>query len=124
MTSTPIVGISAEIARQLERYNLVLQEDIKEITDLVTKELVKELKTSPRTPRLTSDYAKGWKRTRFKRGWIVHNETDYQLTHLLEKGHAKVGGGRVPAYPHIAPLAEKAIQKFEDKIDEIARVRR
>lgn len=121
--ATPISGIADAIARELKRYNLVLKEDIDKITDLVTKEVVDELRNGPDTPRATGDYAEGWTRTKVKGKWIVHNKTDYQLTHLLEKGHAKVNGGRVGARVHIAPIARKAVDKYENEINEIARVR-
>lgn len=40
------------------------------------------------------------------------------LAHLLEKGHASIGGGFVPAYEHISPAADEAFDDFERFLDE------
>ena len=47
----------------------------------------------------------------------VYSPNRYMLSHLLEKGHAKRGGGRVRAIPHIAPAEEMGIEMLEDLIE-------
>lgn len=77
------------------------------------------------SPELYGDYKKGWTMKTGKRAKvggvsqvIVHNKTNYQLTHLLENGHAKYVYGRrisgsVRAIPHIEPIEKETIAEFE-----------
>ena len=72
-------------------------------------------------PVRTGQYKKGWavkkqKETSNSLELVVHNKKRYQLTHLLEKGHAKRGGGRVRAFPHIAPAEQAGIRELEEGI--------
>lgn len=73
----------------------------------LSNQAVKSLKAG--SPRRKGRYAGSWTKKKRGKSIIVHNRR-YQLTHLLEKGHAKRGGGRVAARVHIAPV-EKALQK-------------
>ena len=77
--------------------------------------------TQAGAPVRTGKYKKSWtvKRQRETSNTlevVVHSRNRYQLTHLLEKGHAKRGGGRVRAIPHIAPAEEKGIRELEEGI--------
>ena len=93
----------------------VMKDCVKKAGNTVKKE------TQAGAPVRTGKYKKSWavKRQRETSNTlevVVHSRNRYQLTHLLEKGHAKRGGGRVRAIPHIAPAEEKGIRELEEGI--------
>lgn len=72
-------------------------------------------------------YINGWTTTeemfgKSGKGVIVHNATDYQLTHLLENGHAivnkKDGTGWSSARPHINPAYRSVKNKYIKAMEE------
>lgn len=113
-----IGSIANEIAKQLVTYTNEVTDGLEKVKEEVSKDTVKHLK-GLNHPKLTGDYAKGWRVKRVGSALIIHNKTDYQLTHLLEKGHAKRGGGRVNAIPHIGPAEEKAIEDYVSKVEKV-----
>ena len=110
-----INNLSNEIARELQRYANVIEEDMEVAKEEVADNLVGELKQ--KSPKNTGRYSKGWRKKKDGNAIIVHNALKPQLTHLLEKGHAKANGGRVPAKVHIAPAEEHAIHDFVERVE-------
>lgn len=117
--------LAKAINAELDAYSEKVTEDVKASAKAASKFCLEEIKKN--SPVLTGDYRKGWReKTSFENSQeirqTVYNKTDYQLTHLLEHGHAKRGGGRVEGQPHIAP-AEEATEKMFEK-DIISRIGR
>lgn len=120
-----VVGID-ELAKavmsELSNYQKNVTAGVKKEAKKVGKEAAETLKqTSPEGAR--GRYKQGWA-TKTESGEnvvsvIVHNKTDYQLTHLLEKSHALPQGGRTTAQVHIKPAEEKAIQDFEQAVEKV-----
>ena len=110
-----------EINDILNDYSNDIQEGITKEAQEVAKDAVKELKVT--SPKRTGDYRKGWKvKTEKGRGYvksIVHNATDYQLTHLLEKPHLKRNGGITTPKVHIKPVEEKSKKEYEQGVENI-----
>lgn len=107
--------LAKEISQALTEYTQEVTEEMNEAKKEVARNTAKRLKKT--SPQLTGDYAKGWRAKKVGNGWVVHNKTNYQITHLLEKGHAKRGGGRVPGQPHIRPAEEQAIDEFQRRVE-------
>ena len=113
---------------QIDQFASAVRDILQEYTDevtTVTKEVTRETGTMVRkqikdnAPKKTGKYAKSWRvktvlETSTKLETVVHSPNRYMLAHLLEHGHAKRGGGRVAAIPHLAP-SEEAGNEFMEK---------
>lgn len=103
-----------------------VMEGLLEYADLATEDMKKNVSKAARTvrkriretaPRLSGEYSKSWSTRKTEESstsitYTVHSRKRYRIAHLLEKGHAKRGGGRVKAYPHIAPAEEEGAEQL------------
>ena len=111
--------LAKEVMDGLEEYaDLAVDVMKKEIQE--TGKSVKQ-QISQTAPKKSGRYAKSWSVKKTKETFnslevTVYSKNRYMLTHLLENGHAKRGGGRVRAIPHIAPAEEMGIRELEERI--------
>lgn len=73
-------------------------------------------------PVRTGKYKKSWAAKKVQENansltMAVHSRDRYQIAHLLEHGHAKRGGGRVQAVPHIAPAERRGVEELTAKME-------
>ena len=120
-------NLTQTLKNYLENYVEDISEVVEETSTQIGKEARDELKQT--SPKRTGKYAKGWtvKKDRKNKNYYtvkVWNKTDYQLTHLLEFGHATRNGRRTKAIPHIRPVEEKYKKEFEKRLkDKIRRIK-
>jgi hypothetical protein len=112
--------LSETIMQGLEEYRNLSTEAMKEAVEKTAKEVKKEIQN--RAPVKSGKYKRSWKISKTRESaekleLTVHARR-YQLTHLLEHGHAKRGGGRVSARPHIAPAESDGVRKLTDRISD------
>lgn len=115
-------NLEAAIANIINEYSDDVNEDVKDAAKAAAESAVSDLKAN--SPKKTGSYAKSWTKkvetdTSNKASVTVYNKGHGQITHLLEKGHAKQNGGRVAAIPHITPAAEDAAKLFEAAVKEV-----
>ena len=108
------------VNEQLQEYNKLSAEVVKTAVTKAGNAVKKDIGAN--APRKTGRYAKSWrtkktKETSTELQVTVYSPTRYMLAHLLEHGHAKRGGGRVRAIPHIAPAEEAAEETLRKDIE-------
>ena len=114
-------SVAAQMKDLLDEVNKEVKDATKHGIDTVSKESVQKLKNT--SPRKSGSYSKGWAVKREgEMDVIIHNRTDYQLTHLLENGHVirnkKGTYGRTNGIKHIAPVEEWAVDELPRRIME------
>ena len=108
------------VNEQLQEYNKLSAEVVKTAVTKAGNAVKKDIGAN--APRKSGRYAKSWrtkktKETSTELQVTVYSPTRYMLAHLLEHGHAKRGGGRVRAIPHIAPAEEAAEEALRKDIE-------
>jgi len=117
---TSIDDLASEVMKGLTEYA--------ELADTAMKKAVRKTATavkneiSANAPMKSGRYAKSWVSKKVKENshtleMTVHSKNRYQIAHLLEHGHAKRGGGRVAAIPHIAPAEQHGEETLESLIE-------
>lgn len=107
------------VMRELTEYKDLVETDMKAAVKKAGNTVRTEIKAT--APKRTGTYGKSWtaKTTSETANTLeitVHSRNRYQIAHLLEHGHAKRGGGRVAARPHIAAAEEKGVRELEQEI--------
>ena len=113
--------MAAAINEGLEEYARLSTENVKKAVKKSAKAVKEQINGS--APVRTGRYAKSWAvkttaESSHSLEQTVYSPSRYMLSHLLEQGHAKRGGGRVRAIPHIAPAEEMGIEMFEGLIEQ------
>lgn len=120
----PIAQFAEKIMKELIAYEKVTEEAMKVSVRRAANTTKKNIKTG--APKRSKAYEKSWGVKKLEENphaltLTVYSRNRYQLAHLLEKGHAKRGGGRTKAISHIAPAEKLGEEQLMRDIERIAR---
>jgi len=119
-----IGNMADEIMKGLMEYKDLATDDMKTAVKTAGKAVKKDIQEN--APKRTGAYSKSWTVKTTKENsesleLTVYSPKKYQLAHLLENGHAKRGGGRVTAKPHIAPAEQLGVEQLKKDIERALR---
>lgn len=120
MSSVDVDELAGLISEYMSNYSEEVTDNVKKAVDVVADEVNQEIKKHIRFKQPTGKYVKSFRiktsyedRFNKRKTWYVANG-QHRLTHLLEKGHALIQGGRSRAYPHIKYGEELAQRRMEE----------
>lgn len=121
MATTSADGFAAALQKILKEYQEDVSKNVNDLAKKFTQKGVKEIKSASGQFGGTGKYTSGWT-SKFETGrlssqGIIYNGKVPGLPHLLEKGHAKRGGGRVAGREHIAPVEQTLIEEFQKAVE-------
>ncbi|ADU27365.1 HK97 gp10 family phage protein [Ethanoligenens harbinense] len=113
--------MDSAIMDELTKYAGLAADDLKDAVKDTAKSVRKDIMDN--APVDTGKYKKSWSVKNVHEDaesidLVVHSRNRYQIAHLLEHGHAKRGGGRVAARPHIAAAEERGNEKLVQTLEE------
>lgn len=123
-------SLSEEIQNQLKTFgkalNREINEGLKEVADKTAETLRQGGPYNERSGKYTRDWAvklrsRSYSSVTMTEEYTVYNKKNYQLTHLLEKGHVSRNGSRVRPFEHIKPAEELAEQMAISEVNKAVR---
>ena len=113
--------MDSAIMEELEKYAELASDDLKAAVKETAASVRKDIQAG--APVDTGKYKKSWSVKNVHEDsesidMVVHSRNRYQIAHLLEHGHAKRGGGRVAAKPHIAAAEQRGNEKLVTTIEQ------
>ena len=115
---------------KVEQLAAAVTEIMDDYKDLAVDKMKKAIRDAGKTvkedingsaPVRTGKYAKSWASKVTAENSVslevtVYSPSRYMIAHLLENGHAKRGGGRVRAIPHIKPAEDHGMEQLESDL--------
>ena len=117
---TSIDDLASEVMKGLTEYAELADAGMKRAVRKTATAVKNEI--SANAPVKSGSYKRSWTTKKSKENshtleMTVHSKDRYQIAHLLEHGHAKRGGGRVAAIPHISPAEQHGEEMLETLIE-------
>ena len=121
MARVTVDNLASAIEDILEQYEGDVENLNAETVKEVVKLGVKAVKSNSGVFGGTGKYASGWtsqvETGRMSAQGTIYNKKVPGLPHLLEHGHAKRGGGRVPGRVHIAPVQDEIEKALREELE-------